>query len=152
MFRKFLAAVLAIGTLSLLGAGSVGAQRQTGLVNINVSDNTIQVPIAIAANICDVSVIALASDIRDDGETTCTALSTSTAEATVTPGTGGAASQDGLINVNLQNNTIQVPIAAAANICDVDVVLLATEILFRDATGCRARADADGIIYPPATP
>jgi len=150
--RKFLAAVLAIGTLCLLGAGSAGAQpRQTGLVNINVSDNTIQVPIAIAANICDVSVIAIASDIRDEGRTRCDALSTSTAEATITPGTGGAASQNGLINVNLSHNQIQVPIAAAANICDVDVVILATEILFRDATGCRARADADGIIYPPAS-
>jgi hypothetical protein len=152
MFRKFLAVALAIGTLSLLGAGSAGAQRQTGLVNINVSDNTIQVPIAIAANICDVNVIVLASDIRDTGESECTAISTSTAVATVTPGTGGAASQDGLINVNLENNTIQVPIAAAANICDVDLVILATEVLFRDATGCRARADADGIIYPPGTP
>jgi hypothetical protein len=152
MLRRFLAAVLAIGTLSLMGAGSVGAQRQTGLVNINVSNNTIQVPVAIAANICDVSVFVLVSEIRDEGETECTAISTSTAEATVTPGTGGASSQDGLVNVILTNNTIQIPIAAAANICDVDIVILATEILFRDATGCRARADADGIVYPPATP
>jgi hypothetical protein len=149
MLRRFFAAVLTTGTLSLMGATSVAAQQQTGLVNINVSDNVIQVPIGIAANICDVKVIALSAGIADTGETECTAISTSTAEATVEPGSGGgAASQTGLINVNLKNNQIQVPIAAAANICDVDVVVLATRILFNDATACRARAGAAGIIPP----
>jgi hypothetical protein len=148
MARKFLVTLLAAAALPLLVATSGAAQRQSGLVNINVSDNTIQVPIGIAANICDVSVIALASGIRDNGETECRALSTSTAEATATRGGGGGASQDGLINVNLENNQIQVPIAAAANICDVDVVVLATRILFNDATSCRARAGAEGIIPP----
>jgi hypothetical protein len=149
MFRRFIAAVVATGTLSLMGATPVSAQQQTGLVNINVSDNVIQVPIGIAANICDVKVIALSAGIADTGETECTAISTSEAEATVTPGNGGAASQTGLINVNLENNTIQVPIAAAANICDVDVVILATAILFDDATACEARAGAGGIVTPP---
>jgi hypothetical protein len=147
MLRKTLAAVVASGVVSLMAATSAVAQEQTGLVNVNVSDNTIQVPIAIAANICDVSVIALSSGIADTGSAECTAMSTSTAEATVTPGTG-AASQTGLINVNLENNTIQVPIAAAANICDVDVVILASAILFDDATACTARAGADGIVRP----
>jgi hypothetical protein len=150
MLRRFLAAVLATGTLSLMGATSVSAQQQTGLVNINVSDNVIQVPIGIAANICDVKVIVLASQIADTGSAECTAISEPTAEATVTPGTGGAASQEGLINVNLKNNTIQVPIAAAANICRVDVVILASAILFDDATACEARAGPEGIITPPA--
>jgi hypothetical protein len=149
MFRKFFAAVLVTGTMSLMGAGSVSAQQQTGLVNINVSDNVIQVPIGIAANICDVKVIALSAGIADFGETECTAISTSTAEATVTPGSGGgAASQTGLVNVNLENNTIQIPVAAAANVCDVDIVILATAILFNDATACEARAGAEGIVTP----
>jgi hypothetical protein len=149
MFRRFMAAVVATGTLSLMGATSVSAQQQTGLVNINVSDNVIQVPIGIAANICDVKVIALSAGIADTGETTCTAISTATAEATVTPGSGGgAASQTGLVNVNLENNTIQIPVAAAANVCDVDIVILATAILFNDATACEARAGAEGIVTP----
>ena len=58
---------------------------------------------------------------------------------------GGATRQDGLINVNLENNTIQIPIAAAANICDVTVAVLATAILLDDATSCDARAGAEGI-------
>jgi hypothetical protein len=68
----------------------------------------------------------------------------------VTPGTGGAGSQEGLINVNLENNQLQVPIAAAANICGVDVVILSSAILFDDATACEATAGPEGIITPPA--
>lgn len=97
----------------LVAAAPGAAQTQRGLVNINASDNVIQVPIAIAANVCDVSVILLASQIRDDGDAACTALAASDADAEVTPGTRDTR-QDGLINVNLENNIIQVPIAAAA--------------------------------------
>src|ERR671914_242730 len=150
MFTRFFAAALAAVTLSLMGATSVSAQpRQNGLVNINVSDNVVQVPVSIAANICGVTVAALVSDLRQEGETTCDALAESGAEATVERG-GGGARQDGLINVNLENNTIQIPIAAAANICDVNVVLLATEILLNDAIACTARGQAEGIFFPPA--
>lgn len=148
MLKRFTAVLVATAALPLLLATSGAAQHQSGLVNVNVSDNTIQVPVSVAANICDVTVAALVSDLRDTGESECTALSTSEADATVTPGSGGASSQDGLINVLLKNNTIQVPIAAAANICDVDVVILATAILFDDATACRARAGAGGIVIP----
>ena len=148
MFRRFFAAALATVTLSLMGAASVSAQpQQNGLVNINVSDNVIQVPVSVAANVCGVTVAALVSDLRQEGETTCDALAESGADATVERG-GTGARQDGLINVNLENNTIQIPIAAAANICDVDVVILATEILLNDATACTARAGAEGIVTP----
>ena len=40
---------------------------------------------------------------------------------------------------------MQIPVAAAANICDVDVLVLATAILLDDATECTARAGAVGI-------
>jgi|SRR5919106_94714 hypothetical protein len=150
MFRKFFAAVLLTGTMALTGAASVTAQpQQNGLININVSDNVVQVPVAIAANVCDVTVAVLVADLRDDGEAVCDSEAMSGADATVERG-GGGARQDGLINVNLENNTIQIPIAAAANICDVDVVILATEILLNDATACTARAGAEGIVTPPA--
>ena len=123
--------------------GAMAQTNQSGLVNINVEDNVVQVPIAIAANICDVTVAVLVSDL-EDGSATCDALATS--EATVTPAEpGGPTTQEGLINVNLSNNTVQIPVAAAANVCDVDVVVLATEILLSDATECTARAGAEGI-------
>ena len=86
----------------------------------------------------------LVSDLRD-GSATCDALAES--DATVTPrtDTGGPTRQAGLINVNLENNVVQIPIVAAANVCDVSVLVLATEILLSDATSCTARGGADGI-------
>jgi hypothetical protein len=123
--------------------GAMAQTNQSGLVNVNVEDNVVQVPIAIAANICGVTVAVL-SNALDDGEATCDALATS--DATVTPRQpGGNTRQDGLINVNLSDNTVQIPIAAAANVCDVDVLVLATAILLNDATECDAGAGATGI-------
>jgi len=134
-----LACAMALATAT----GAMAQTNQSGLVNINVEDNVVQVPIAIAANICDVTVAVLSNDL-DDGTATCDALAES--DATVTPSEpGGPTRQDGLINVNLSNNTVQIPIAAAANVCDVDVLVLATAILLDDATECTARAGADGI-------
>jgi hypothetical protein len=134
-----LACVIVLATAT----GAMAQTRQSGLVNINVEDNVVQVPIAIAANICDVTVAVLATDL-EDGSATCDALATS--DATVTPAEpGGPTRQDGLINVNLADNTVQIPIAAAANVCDVDVLVLASAILLDDATECTARAGALGI-------
>lgn len=48
------------------------AQQQEGLVNVAVGDVTVQVPIAVAANVCGIEVNALAQKIKD-GEATCTA-------------------------------------------------------------------------------
>ena len=129
--------VMLTAALGLAIAAPAPAQQQSGLVNVNVSDNTVLVPVAVAANVCDVTVGVLVSNLRDTGSTTCNALATS--GATVTPGQGGG------VNVNLENNVVQIPIAAAANICDVDVFVLASEILLNDATSCRARAGASGI-------
>ena len=85
----------------------------------------------------------LATDISD-GSATCDAFATS--GGTVTPrGPGGPTRQAGLINVNLSDNIVQIPVAAAANVCDVDVVVLATAILLDDATKCTAGAGATGI-------
>jgi hypothetical protein len=142
--RKTLALTLLACVVALATATGASAQtQQTGLVNINVEDNVVQVPVAIAANICDVTVAVLVSDLTD-GSATSDALATS--DATVTPRpSGGPTRQDGLINVNLENNTVQIPIAAAANVCDVSVLVLATEILLSDATECTAGAGAGGI-------
>jgi hypothetical protein len=142
--RKLFATMLIAVVAALAATAPAGAARQSGLVNINVEDNVVQVPVAIAANVCDVTVAVLVSELADTGTTTCDALATS--GATVTPSERGPeARQNGLINVNLQNNTVQIPIAAAANICDVDVLVLVTAILLDDATSCTARAGAAGI-------
>ena len=121
------------------------AARQSGLVNINLEDNVVQVPVALAANICDLEVAVLVGTLIDTGEAECNAEALS--EATVTPRDGGNGStrQDGLINVNLENNTVQIPIAAAANVCDVDVAILVGLILEDGATQCDAGAGADAV-------
>jgi hypothetical protein len=139
MLRRFFAAALATVALSLIGAGSVSAQpEQNGLVNINISDNVVQVPIGIAANVCDVNVAVLVDDFLDAAEP-CRADATSTAEVFVTSPDGGPADQTGLINLNISGNQVQIPLAAALNVCDVNVAVLVD--IFDDAAAtCEARA------------
>jgi hypothetical protein len=48
--------------------------------------------------------------------------------------------QDGLVNVNLDDVAVQIPIAVAANICDVNVGVLAQQLRVGN-TDC----DADGV-------
>jgi hypothetical protein len=132
-------------SLGLAGASSASAQaQQNGLVNVVIRDVTIQVPIAIAANLCDINVNVLAQQVRM-GDTECDA----TAESIATPGTdgpgGGPVMQDGLVNVNVAGLTVQLPVAVAANVCDVNVNALAEQLGAGDAA-CTAVANssADG--------
>jgi len=125
------------------------AAVQSGLVNVNVEDNTILVPIALAANVCDVTVAVLASDLQD-GTATCDALATSNATVTEPTNNSNQTRQNGLVNVNVDDLILQLPIAAGANVCDIDVVVLATAILLDDATTCTADAGAEGITNAPA--
>jgi hypothetical protein len=143
--RKTLVTLFA--TVWLVAAAAVApatAANQRGLVNINVEDNVVQVPVAIAANVCNVDVAVLVGLLRDNGSAVCNA--TAFSDATVTPREkGGNTRQRGLINVNLENNTVQIPIAAAANICDVDIAILVGLILEEGATECDANAGADAV-------
>jgi len=139
-------AVLA-ATISLAAAGAVApatAANQTGLVNINLENNVVQVPVAIAANVCNIDVDVLVGLLADNGTADCDADAFSDATVTNRQG-GGNTRQNGLINVNVEDNTVQVPIAAAANICDVDVAILVGAILQNDATQCTANAGSEGI-------
>ena len=135
----------ALMAVSLTIAPAASPARQSGLVNINLEDNVVQVPVALAANICGLDVNVLVGALRDTGETDC--LATALSDATVTPRDGGNGStrQDGLINVNIEDNVVQIPIAAAANVCDVDVAILVGLILRNDATRCEAGAGADAV-------
>jgi hypothetical protein len=129
-----LAAVMSIAVVSLaVSAGSASAQPQQGLVNVSVSD--VNVPIAIAANVCNLQVNALAQDNFSDAGN-CEAIADST--ATGGPG-GGGGRQEGLVNIRIED--VNIPITVAANICNVQVNLLA-QGNFSDAGDCDAIAEA----------
>jgi hypothetical protein len=144
--RKGFVTLLAAVCMAVAAAvAPATAANQRGLVNINVEDNVVQVPVAIAANVCNIDVAVLVGLLADTGSTVCNADAFSNATVTDRQQGGGNTRQNGLINVNLENNTVQIPIAAAANICDVNVAILVGAILEDDATQCDANAGAEGI-------
>lgn len=143
MFRKVLGATVASGALALALVGPVGAQNQSGdtLINVQVSDVTILVPIGIAANLCDIGVNVLAEQV-DAGNTRCEA----DAESVASPGTGnngggGNTAGDSLVNVQIDDVLVAVPVALAANICDLDINVVAAQASLGN-TICSADATA----------
>jgi hypothetical protein len=126
----------------LAGASAASAQtHQNGLVNLNLDNITVQVPIGVAANVCDVNVAILANLVDLGQATPCTALANTDASAvTVGAPSPGSTTQSGLVNVNLSNITVQVPIAAAVNICDVNAAVLAA---LTDVAGSSCDATAN---------
>jgi hypothetical protein len=139
---KIIAVAALAGAGILGGTSAVDAQpRQDGLVNVNLTDLTVQVPISVAANVCDVNVAVLVNDLRDQAAD-CDASSTSTAGVITTDGTfpsEGPVRQQGLVNVNITDVVVQAPIGIAANICDVNVAVLVDD-LRDDAANCNADA------------
>jgi hypothetical protein len=131
---------LATAVVSLgIVAGPASAQ-QSGLINVVVSDNTVQVPIAVAANVCGLQVGVLAQELRQ-GPVDCSSSATSTAIATRDNGGGGGGGpQSGLVNLAITNNTVQVPIGIAANICGVQAGILAQD-LRQGKADCLAEGD-----------
>jgi hypothetical protein len=138
--RVRLSLVTAAVAASLCVGAAPAAAQQEGLVNVDISGNTVQVPIAVAANICDVNVAVLVDDLQDDA-----AMCDATADAdAITPANGdggGGGDQTGLVNVIIADNTVQVPLAVAANVCDVNVAVL-VNLLEDEAAACIADADA----------
>ena len=139
---KRLTVLLAVVATMALAVVSTGAAQpnQDGLVNVAVVDNTVQIPIGVAANVCGVAVNILATATAA-APVDCAAVAG--AEATgPAGGGGGGGNQSGLINLYVADNTVQVPVAIAANICGVAVNVLAQGI----ATGpvsCDAEGNAD---------
>jgi hypothetical protein len=131
--KKIVAGGALLGMVALLTV-SARAQNQRGLVNVNVSDVTVQVPVGVAANICDVNVNVLASALAS-GPTDCQAGTIALAD-NQEPG-GPPARQQGLINVNLMNVDAQVPVSVAANICGVRVNVLVS-LLRQGPVDCTA--------------
>ena len=124
VFRRMLVAavsssVIAVGVSAL--PASAQTTQQSGLVNVALTGNTVQVPVAVAADICGVQANVIASN-NFEGNTICTSASHSTAAG----GGGGNTSQQGLVNVALTGNTIQVPIGVAADVCGVQANVIAS--------------------------
>lgn len=140
-----LTALLAVSILAVgVAAAPASAQtQQRGLVNVAVVDNTVQIPIGVAANVCEVQVGVLASALQQ-GPTPCTAVAGATATAPA-PGPDGTTRQNGLVNLAVTDNTIQVPVGIAANICGVQAGILATQL--RQGT-----AECDALGNATATP
>ncbi|WP_052667321.1 hypothetical protein [Nitriliruptor alkaliphilus] len=116
---------------------------QEGLVNVNVSDVVVQLPIAVAANVCEVAVNVLAEQIRDGEAATCDAVAESGATVPWNDGNRqGNGQQRGLVNVNVSDIIVQVPISVAANVCEVAVNVLARQDRSGDAAVCDAQAYA----------
>jgi hypothetical protein len=100
------------------------------------------VPIGVAANLCDINANILAQQERQGG-----AQCEATAESVATPGSGGGGgggnqAGNSLVNVQLTDITIALPIAVAANVCDVNVNILAQQ-LRNGGAQCEATANSE---------
>jgi hypothetical protein len=131
--------------LSLAMVGGVAAQpggNQAGdtLVNVQISDVFVAVPVAIAANLCDINVNVLARQV-DLGDTDCDATAESMASPGWNSGNGGNQAGNSLVNVQIDDLAIVVPISLAANLCDIGVNVLAVDIGVGEAT-CTASAQS----------
>jgi hypothetical protein len=144
MRKRLAGGLLGSLALSVALAGAVAAApggNKAGdtLVNVQVSNLAVLVPVAVAANLCDINVNILAAQ-ADLGGATCEA----DAESAASPGWnsgGGNQAGNSLINVQLDNVTVAVPIALALNICDLDVNVLARQFA-AGGTSCIADAIA----------
>ena len=141
MLEKSRLLAAAIGAIAVfaIGAAPASAQGQQGLVNVAVEDVTVQVPASVAANVCDVNVGVLA-EMVDQGSG-CVATADSAASRGQSSPNGPPTRQDGLVNVLLDDVVVQVPVAVAANICDVNVAVLAD--VLDDGTACQAVAASE---------
>jgi hypothetical protein len=150
--KSFLTGVSVIAAATGISAHPADATVQEGLVNLNLTGVTAQLPIALAANLCDVDVAVLVDEL-DDGSAPCEA--SSNADAVVTTQDGGPVSQEGLVNVNVTDVVVQAPISLAANVCDITVSVLVSR-LADAASPCDATGTAEAITAtesgPPAAP
>lgn len=148
--------------MTIAGTGIASAQNnnQSGLVNVNVSNVTAQipvsvaVPVSVAANVCDTNVNVLSTQLQN-GPVSCTATSNSRALDTavanaMTGQRSGNNNQQGLVNVNLSNIKAQIPVSVAlpigiaANVCGTNANILAHQAQTGSAS-CNATTTADAI-------
>ena len=117
---------LRLGFIGLVGllVGTASAQApQGGLVDVDIADVTFQVPLAVAAHICDVDGNDLFADLQD-GTAQC---GTGTITLTGDMEGGESPRHSDLINVQITGvDDAQVPLGMAATVCGVAVNQLAT--------------------------
>jgi hypothetical protein len=141
--RMLLAAFVALVASAMLAVPASAQPEQNGLINLAVTDVNIQVPVAVAANLCDINVNVLAVQEREGGaECEATADSLARGGPRDNEPSQGGVDQDGLVNVFIDDVNVQVPIAVAANVCDLNVNVLALQ-LRQGGAHCDADADAD---------
>src|SRR4051794_18180752 len=100
--RRVIIPLALAATSVLFAAGSASAAtQQQGLVNVSITDVTVQAPISVALNVCDVTVAVLTNTLTE-GPTSCTAQGGSIALVPASGG-GSSTSQNGLVNVNLSD-------------------------------------------------
>jgi uncharacterized membrane protein len=121
--RALLITCVTVITAVVAATPAAAQPNQRGLVNVAITDTTVQVPIGIAANVCGVAVNVLAT-AANFGDVDCTAEGVAIAE-NGGGGGGNGPTQRGLINLAITNTTIQIPVAVAANVCGVAVNVLA---------------------------
>ena len=133
--RMRLTAVAAACCMALVGATTTAeAATQRGLVNVNVDD--VQVPVAVAANVCNVSINVITQATGNQlGD--CDAVS----EPTANQNGGGNTNQNGLVNISITD--VQIPIGVAANVCNVSANVIAA------ASGNQV-GDCDSVARPSA--
>jgi len=124
-FRRVLAVGASAAMLSVAAVATPAqaAPRQEGLINVALTDTTVQVPVAVAANVCGVAVGVLSGALAQ-GPVDCEAIGGAEA-VTVDDGGDGNTRQEGLVNVFADDTTVQVPVGIAANICGVAANVLA---------------------------
>jgi hypothetical protein len=133
-----MAVMLAVGTI---GGGVADAQpRQQGLVNVYADDVNVQIPVAVAANVCGVAVNVLVSQVNQ-GAVDCEVEGVAIAQNERGRDGGTAPRQEGLVNVALTDINVQVPVAVAANVCGVGVNVLAQNVN-QGWVDCEALADS----------
>ena len=115
------AAVTAAAIMACAGTAQAANTNQEGLVNVAVTD--VNIPIGVAANVCNVSVSVLTNAIGSpSGAGDCDAV----AEPTATGGGSGNTRQEGLVNVAVTD--VNVPIGIAANVCNVSASVLSSAL------------------------
>ena len=117
---------VAAAALALPAGASAQNQAGDSLVNVQAGDVTVLLPIAIAANVCDTSVNLLARQTKD-GTATCDAVADSEASPPQGPGGHQNNAGDSLVNVQIGDVNVLVPIGIAANICDTSANVLAEQ-------------------------
>jgi hypothetical protein len=70
---KRIIATLAAMAMLVLATAAPALAQQTGLVNVEIGDVTVAVPVAVAANICGVSVNVIATDFVGTQDVVCEA-------------------------------------------------------------------------------